>query len=101
MRVQDGRQDEPQDGQDVEQVTERHVHRIGGDPGGERREHGGDLQDGHDGKFPSGVDRKFPSGVGRKFPSEFPAASAADNERPLERHEPNKATIYRVTIQVI
>ena len=33
--------------------------------------------------------------------SKNPAASAVDNERPLERHEPNKATIYRVTSQVI
>ena len=30
-----------------------------------------------------------------EFPNEFPAASAAINERPMERHEPSKAAIYK------
>ena len=44
-------------------------------------------------EFPS-KRAEFPS-KRAEFPSEFPAASAADNERPLERHEPSMAAIYR------
>ena len=82
--------------------------REGGAEEVERRGDGSQGEDGQDGhkvefpsEFPSGMDRRSPEDdFPRTFPevelpSKFPA-SAADNERLLERrHEPSKAAIYR------
>ena len=50
-----------------------------------------------DRKFPSELPSEFPSGMGRRLKN--PATSAAVNERPLERHRPSKAAIYRFQLR--
>ena len=61
---------------------------------GDEREGGEAAEGRHPGPQFSGAKEVGPRGSGKatmaEFPSKFPAVSAADNDRPLERQEPSK-----------